>query len=794
MKSAILTIEQSAPFDHLAGDYDETFSETLLGTMLRDAVHEEMSGAFKEGDDLLDLGCGTGEDARRLGETGVAVYGVDASTEMLRLARAKNPGATFERADLESLRLPHEDGFFAGALANFGAINALRDRRPLARELARVVRPGGRVFLVVMGRFCTWEWLWYGLRGQIRSAVRRLRGSAMSTAGSVFYPTTAELVSEFNQGFEHIRTCGIGVLLPPTFASDVVDRHELFFRRAARLERRLRYGRLASALNDHYLIELRRREKNSGPAFICPSCRAALQTVASGYRCTEEDLTFERRDGILHLLDPARADALEQFVREYDIVRRDEGRGADTPQYYRALPFEDTTGRFARDWRIRAASFRTLLREVVEPLERRQRTLRILDLGAGSGWLSYRMARRSHEVFAVDLRTDGRDGLGAHKMYDAPFTPVVAEFDRLPFADGSFDLVIFNASFHYSENYETTLRETLRVLGKDGRIAVVDSPIYERPFSGSWMVARRERAFEERYGFRSNSIRSENYLTPARLRALSAATGITWSFHTPFYGIRPLLRRAAAKLRRCCEPARFAVIEGRPHLDVERDLRKAHPCVLLRSVTRSFHRFRRLLSAPQRGRRIVDAAGLRFDIHDGVFDPVAFRTGSFLADLVRGLDLQDRTVLDLGTGSGVCGIVAALWGARVTATDVNPRALECARQNVRLYEVDMDVRRSDLFDELADKAFDVILFNPPYFRGEPAGEADRAWRTDDIAERFCHKLPQHLTDQGYALVVLSTDGACSDYLRIFDRAGLRIARVARRRLGNETISIYRLTP
>ena len=876
-----------APFDALAAGYDSTFSESLLGRLLRDSVHEEMTGAFRAGDHVLDLGCGTGEDARRLAERGVRVYGIDLSTEMVKLARAKTTGldVRLEVGDLSDLHVSAGDGAFNGALANFGSLNSVRSCGALARSLGRLVRPGGRVFLVVMGRWCPWEWLWYASRGSLRTALRRLRGSAGSSAGTVYYPSPDELIEVFAGSFEHVRTCGIGVLLPPTSASDLVARHGAFFRRAARLERRIRHTAAAARFNDHFLLELRRREIASLPRFACPSCLAVLaQSHGSEHlRCPEEDILFERRDGILHLVSPERASRFEQFVSEYDQVRHAEGRGAESPEYYRALPFKDTTGRFARDWKIRAAGFGELVRSVVRPLEREpgrrleldreharrlapelgrqrqpeRRVLRILDLGSGCGWMSYRLARRGHQVFAVDLRTDARDGLGAHAHYGGAFTPVCAEFDRLPFIDRSFDLVIFNASFHYSENYERTLNEVLRVLAEDGRIAILDTPLYRRSFSGAWMVAARERDFMRRFGFASNSIKSQHFLTPARLRELSAETGLSWTIHQPWHGFRWALRPIKARLRRCCEPARFAVIEGRARLDVEGEIRSSRPLVAARLVGRAYYRATRLLtyggleskapgqpghvktqSAPgsttqpiiaepttvnitngraghpassqEATRRFevtgrssssaapethtIRAAGLHLEIAIGVFDPVLYRSGGFLADVVRRRDLEGRAVLDLGTGSGIAAIVAALWGARVTATDVSSSALACAARNAERYAVDIDLRRSDLFEKLGDRHFDIILFNPPYFTGEPANEADCAWRSSDGIDCFAAGLDRHLKDTGYALVVLSTDGACPRYLRTLDRSGFLLARVASTRFLNETLTVYRIAP
>ena len=792
-----------APFDALATGYDRTFSESLLGRLLRDGVHEEMSGAFQAGDLVLDLGCGTGEDARRLAERGVRVVGIDLSAEMIRIAREKTAGLDVrlevgDLSDPSTLWGGAREGAFDGAIANFGALNSARSCRAPARSLGRLVRPGGRVFLVVMGRWCPLEWLWFASQGHLGTAFRRVHGSARSSTGMVYYPTPAELTAEFAGSFEHIRTCGIGVLLPPTSASELVEHHGALFRRAARLERRIRHTAAAARFNDHFLLELRRREDPLPTRFACPSCGALLEESdpKGDLRCPEEDISYAQRDGIFHLIAPERAPRFEQFVSEYDEVRHAEGRGAYSSEYYRALPFVDTTGRFARDWRIRAAGYRELVRSVVAPLERECSVLRILDLGSGCGWMSGRLAQRGHRVFAADLRTDARDGLGAHVHYGGDFTSVRAEFDRLPFTGGSFDLVVFNASFHYSENYERTLKEVLRVLAVRGRIAVVDTPMYRRSFSGAWMVAARERDFVRRFGFASNSIKSEHFLTPARLRKLSAATGLTWTLHQPRHGLRWAMRPIKARLRRCCEPARFPVIEGHPRLDVESELRASRPRVAARTVGRAYYRAKRLLvdGGRRTETRIIHAAGLRLEIAAGVFDPVLYRSGAFLAEVVRRLDLEGCSVLDLGTGSGIAAIVAALWGARVTATDVSSSALACAGRNADRFAVDIDLRRSDLFEKLPDRRFDIILFNPPYFTGRPADESDCAWRSSDGIDRFAAALPRHLNDGGYALIVLSTDGACPHYLRTLDRSGYRLARVASRRFLNETLTVYRVAP
>ena len=298
--------------------------------------------------------------------------------------------------------------------------------------------------------------------------------------------------------------------------------------------------------------------------WACPLCHTPLTALdAVRLHCPADDLIFECRAGIWRFLTPDREAHYAQFMREYQQVREAEGRGSIDDAYYRALPFADLSGRFTADWSIRARSFSTFIQKVLQPLERAaQRPLFILDLGAGNGWLSYRLAQRGHQVAAIDLLTNPQDGLGAHVHYDAIFTPVQAEFDRLPFADAQIDLAIFNASLHYAVSYETTLCEALRVLRPDGQIVILDSPLYRSGESGAQMVREREAAFTQRFGFPSNALPSENYLTQACLHDLAESLHLRWQIIQPFYGWRWHLRPLIAWLRGRREPARFAVMVG----------------------------------------------------------------------------------------------------------------------------------------------------------------------------------------------------------------------------------------
>jgi SAM-dependent methyltransferase len=297
-------------------------------------------------------------------------------------------------------------------------------------------------------------------------------------------------------------------------------------------------------------------------AFIlaCPLCHTPWETPYSeSLTCQNDNLTFTCENGIWRFMLPERAAQLGQFMQEYEQVRQAEGWGGTDPAHYRALPFRDSSGRYSDIWRIRAQSYQAFHKQVLPP---ETSPKRILDLGAGNGWLAYRLAQAGHRVVAVDLLVNDVDGLGTYRYYDTPYLPLQAEFDRLPLADAQADVVVFNGSFHYATNYEKTLREVLRLLMPQGCVVIMDSPLYQDGRSGRQMVQEREDQFAVQYGFRGNALPHENYLTYERLEQIATALPLRWQFIQPHYGWRWAIRPWLARLRGHREPATFSLIVG----------------------------------------------------------------------------------------------------------------------------------------------------------------------------------------------------------------------------------------
>jgi len=261
----------SQAFDPLAPTYDDTFTHSPIGQYLRAQVHKRLDRHFRAGDHVLELGCGTGEDALYLAERGVHVTATDVSEAMLEAARAKtgdNPSITFANLDLRSLstndyRLATRN--FSGAFSNFGPLNCLDDWRPLAAWLAGRVKPEGIVGLGIMSPLCLWEPLWHGLHGDYKTATRRWRSTTTFQPDgaaepiSVRYPTIHRVTRDFTPYFQRTHVQGIGLFLPPSDVFGVIEQRPRLMNTLMNLESRfMRYGILAP-FADHYWIEFQKR-------------------------------------------------------------------------------------------------------------------------------------------------------------------------------------------------------------------------------------------------------------------------------------------------------------------------------------------------------------------------------------------------------------------------------------------------------------------------------------------------------------------------------------------------------
>lgn len=296
------------------------------------------------------------------------------------------------------------------------------------------------------------------------------------------------------------------------------------------------------------------------PRLACPDCRVEVERPAQDEMpsvCSACGTLFEQRGGVHRFLSRVRAQAAASFEQQYRLVRARDGFRPESPDYYRMLPLVTPDDRNAGVWRIRRESFAHLL-DRASRLSR-GRALRILDLGAGNGWLSHRLAEAGHHPVALDRLDDPVDGLGACRHYAVRFPAVQGDFDALPFVPSQFDVVVFDGSLHYSPDPPATLAEARRMLQPSGAIVVMDSPMFARANDGEAMLKDERRRMSAEYGLVDPIRPGAGFLTFSALDRATDAVGLRGLFVPSRGPVVWRLKRRLAQLRLGRAPAAFGM-------------------------------------------------------------------------------------------------------------------------------------------------------------------------------------------------------------------------------------------
>ncbi|HEU5350832.1 MAG TPA: class I SAM-dependent methyltransferase [Terracidiphilus sp.] len=258
-------------FDAIAPQFDLRFGQWLSVAAQRRAVRSALLQVFPAGGHILELGGGTGEDALFLAERGFNVFLTDPSPSMVSLTRTKlNPfGAQAEIVagedleDFASRHLSAGGALFDGAFSNFAPLNCVADLDPVARGLARLLKPGAAAMLVLFGTLCPGEMTAEVLRGRPRQALRRLkRGEIPAQLAKrhfyVVYHRRAALLRAFAPWFMLEKRLGIGVTVPPSAAEPWISKHRHLLRFMEAMDRVI--SRPMAIFGDHVLYQFRRND------------------------------------------------------------------------------------------------------------------------------------------------------------------------------------------------------------------------------------------------------------------------------------------------------------------------------------------------------------------------------------------------------------------------------------------------------------------------------------------------------------------------------------------------------
>jgi ubiquinone/menaquinone biosynthesis C-methylase UbiE len=257
-------------FDSIAASYDDLFTRSMIGRAQRAAVWHALLDAFTPGARILELNCGTGEDALFLARHDISVVACDGSAGMILTARKRlqdeEPDAPiqFKLLPTEHLARLHPSTLFDGALSNFSGLNCLSNLNQAARDLASLVTPRGPVLICLSTRFCFAETLWFLFHGDFRKAFRRTPGVAHAKVNEftvkVYYPTLREVKQSFSPWFR-LRSCtGIGVAVPPSYLEPTMRKFPRLLRILRWIDQRISHLPLLRIMGDHMFLHFERVE------------------------------------------------------------------------------------------------------------------------------------------------------------------------------------------------------------------------------------------------------------------------------------------------------------------------------------------------------------------------------------------------------------------------------------------------------------------------------------------------------------------------------------------------------
>lgn len=253
------------PFSNVALQYDEDFTALPEVMTMRARVQSIVLGNVPRGARILDVACGTGEDAYFFSKIGYRVVGLDASPVMLERAKKKcaTTSASFVQLRAESLTAIRDETFDV-IFSNFGGLNCIEQIGGVFRDFARIARPGALAVICLLNPTCLWETLAFAARGKFLLAARRWKKRGVYVPvgpgkSLVWYHSSARVREEVAPYFEVRQVVGLNIITPPPSSREFIARHPRLHRNLVSTERHLCNIPPFRSWGDHIVFVLKKK-------------------------------------------------------------------------------------------------------------------------------------------------------------------------------------------------------------------------------------------------------------------------------------------------------------------------------------------------------------------------------------------------------------------------------------------------------------------------------------------------------------------------------------------------------
>lgn len=250
-----------------APSYDIQFTRTQIGTIQRGLVWNHLSKMEKElpGKNVLELNCGTGEDAIFLASHGLTVLATDASAEMLSIASKKiderklTDRVSFAELDLNQITGFKTDQKFDFIFSNFAGLNCLDENhmKDLLKCCDHWLNPGGRLVVVLFSTTCLWESLYFLLKIEWRNVFRRHSSPVEFNGLKIWYYSPRQIIQFSPDTLRLKNQIPIGLFTPPSYMGSAFKNKRVLLRIFKFLDNAFPFSFL-SRFADHYLLDFRK--------------------------------------------------------------------------------------------------------------------------------------------------------------------------------------------------------------------------------------------------------------------------------------------------------------------------------------------------------------------------------------------------------------------------------------------------------------------------------------------------------------------------------------------------------
>jgi release factor glutamine methyltransferase len=207
------------------------------------------------------------------------------------------------------------------------------------------------------------------------------------------------------------------------------------------------------------------------------------------------------------------------------------------------------------------------------------------------------------------------------------------------------------------------------------------------------------------------------------------------------------------------------------------------------------HTYKPLLEYYLSSERDYIYRGIQIKVFPGVFHPGFFFSTNVLLKFLEQFEFNNKTLLELGAGSGLISTWAAKQSAIAFASDISQKAIENIQLNKQLNKVPIQTFHSNLFDKIPNQQFDYIVVNPPYYKKEIVTEPDYAWYAGDQLQYFqklFSQIKSYMNSTSHTFMILISDCDIEEIQKLAGANKIEMKIVFTKKNLLETAFIYRL--